>query len=740
MYFLPNCPKPFEDELMLSWLCRLAGRNVMSFRDLMIFVYDKFSKNMDIQMPLQEIFKRIKPFMWPCANVSELFMRTTLYPFYAVSMFPEQQLRYVYKYISDSNYILNKHGNFGKLKVCPECLKEDYLSGGCYMHRSHQLSGVNVCYKHGCFLLELSKDKIMCSVEMKTIYDSNNFVEIGFLGSQEEEYQYAQAAHDLLNASLDTNIFEFKSVINRALKERGYEEGLKSPRLIREFNQSAYSFGKKLPDNYFINISYTGIKMSEKLLNFLLYIYNGDISLFINEVKAIRHDKPVVPDSLELLAPYDKPIKTYICKKCGEFFISNDWGIENGLGCPKCVKSEAEFYEGFLKIMLRDEYLLAEAVKDKNTPVKVKHNVCDEYFAVKPIDFVFKHKRCDCANKLSFKEVVSRVNKVPGYELVSYQNGTSRPVILRHSGGCGKTFECSLDCFTKTPFCRVCEGKMSQDTFLDKVKDLVGDEYTPVSLFETWHMPIKIRHNVCGKEFEVSPGHFLNGNRCPYCAKFMTKKYFRVLVNDLTSGHYSVMPKNKNYGFEYLFDNSIGKVLKLTKPRIKQEVLRPTRSDILVLTEQEEQERLKKLENLKINGVQFNIKENFYVYLCNTYGKNDLIFSDELNKSGLSNDTIVRVIRDLVRQGRIRKIHIGLYVFSENVNDYTTEEILYNKYVCRNGKTIGKFVKASEKGFKEDRYLSTKISLKTAWQKYSFAGVKVFGKGITSEQLEEMIK
>lgn len=737
MYFLPNCPKPFEDELMLSWLCRLAGRNVMSFRDLMIFVYDKFSKNMDIQMPLQEIFKRIKPFMWPCANVSELFMRTTLYPFYAVSMLPEQQLKYVYKYISDSNYILNKHGNFGKLKVCPECLKEDYLSGGCYMHRSHQLSGVNVCYKHGCSLLELSKDKIMCSVEMKTIYDSNNFVEIGFLGSQEEEYQYAQAAHDLLNASLDTNIFEFKSVINRALKERGYEEGLKSPRVIREFNQSVYSFGKKLPDDYFINISYTGIKMSEKLLNFLLYIYNGDISLFINEVKAIRHDKPVVPDSLELLAPYDKPIKTYICKKCGEFFISNDWGIENGLGCPKCVKSEAEFYEGFLKVMFGDEYELVEKVKNKNTPVKVKHNVCDEYLTVKPIDFVFNHKRCDCVNKISFKEAAARVAKVPCYELVSFKNASYKAVI-RHSGGCGKTFECMLEDFTKSSFCRACE-RLYQDTFLNKVKDLVGDEYTPVSLFETRHRPVKIRHNVCGKEFEVSPGDFLQGNRCPYCAKYMTVKYFCDLVNDLTSGHYSVMPRNtkNNYkGFEYVFDNSISKVLKLTKQRIKQEVLRPTRSDILVLTEQEEQERIKKLEALKNSSIQFNKMESFFIYLCNTYGKNDLIFSDELNKSGFSIKAIAKAMLQLVERGRIRRLHIGLYVFSENVKDYTIEEILYNKYVCRNGKTIGKLLKASESGFKEDRYLSTKIALKTAWQKYNFAGVKVFGKGITPEQLK----
>ena len=109
MYFFPNCPKPFEDELMLSWFCRLASRNVMSFHDLMDFVYGETSNNVDIQKPLQEIFKRVKQFMWPVKSISELFMKTSLYPYYVVSMTPEQQTRYVYGFMSDKDdYIFSK--------------------------------------------------------------------------------------------------------------------------------------------------------------------------------------------------------------------------------------------------------------------------------------------------------------------------------------------------------------------------------------------------------------------------------------------------------------------------------------------------------------------------------------------------------------------------------------------------------------------------------------------------------
>ena len=180
--------------------------------------------------------------------------------------------------------------------------------------------------------------------------------------------------------------------------------------------------------------------------------------------------------------------------------------------------------------------------------------------------------------------------------------------------------------------------------------------------------------------------------------------------------------------------------MKLTKQRIRQEVLRPTRSDVLILTEKEEAERLKKLVALRNSSIKLNNKEILFNYLCDHYGKNDLIFSDELEESGFDRLQIKSITKNLCDEGRIRRLYVGIYILAGNSKDYSIEEILYNKYVCRNGQIIGKLVKASESGFKEDRYLSVKISIKTNWRQYSVAGVKVFGKGITPEQLEKKME
>lgn len=40
---------------------------------------------------------------------------------------------------------------FTTLKICPQCIAEDEVP---YIRKSHQLSGVCTCHKHGCHLLE----------------------------------------------------------------------------------------------------------------------------------------------------------------------------------------------------------------------------------------------------------------------------------------------------------------------------------------------------------------------------------------------------------------------------------------------------------------------------------------------------------------------------------------------------------------------------------------------------------
>lgn len=61
--------------------------------------------------------------------------------------------------------------------------------------------------------------------------------------------------------------------------------------------------------------------------------------------------------------------------------------------------------------------------------------------------------------------------------------------------------------------------KKTNEEFIAEVYDAVGDEYTFLESYITSSAKIKVRHNVCGNTYSVSPSNFLIYNsRCPYCA------------------------------------------------------------------------------------------------------------------------------------------------------------------------------------------------------------------------------
>lgn len=50
------------------------------------------------------------------------------------------------------------------------------------------------------------------------------------------------------------------------------------------------------------------------------------------------------------------------------------------------------------------------------------------------------------------------------------------------------------------------------------MKSLVGEEYTVLSDYQNAFTPVKMRHNVCGREYPVAPAKFTSGGRrCPAC-------------------------------------------------------------------------------------------------------------------------------------------------------------------------------------------------------------------------------
>ena len=62
--------------------------------------------------------------------------------------------------------------------------------------------------------------------------------------------------------------------------------------------------------------------------------------------------------------------------------------------------------------------------------------------------------------------------------------------------------------------------KRTHKDFVNKIKELVGEEYIVLSEYKTSKDKVLFKHNVkkCGKTFEMRASHFTNtGCRCPYC-------------------------------------------------------------------------------------------------------------------------------------------------------------------------------------------------------------------------------
>lgn len=54
----------------------------------------------------------------------------------------------------------------------------------------------------------------------------------------------------------------------------------------------------------------------------------------------------------------------------------------------------------------------------------------------------------------------------------------------------------------------------NNNDFIKRVYELVGDEYTFLEPYQGSKTKIRVRHNICGNEYDVAPNNFLSGSRC----------------------------------------------------------------------------------------------------------------------------------------------------------------------------------------------------------------------------------
>lgn len=94
--------------------------------------------------------------------------------------------------------------------------------------------------------------------------------------------------------------------------------------------------------------------------------------------------------------------------------------------------------------------------------------------------------------------------------------------------------------------------RKTNDEFKQEVYELVGNEYIFIDNYQGAKIKVRVKHNKCKHIYSVAPSNFLDGQRCPYCAKLSrrcklaktlakTDEQFKKEVYELVGNEYTFL-------------------------------------------------------------------------------------------------------------------------------------------------------------------------------------------------------
>ena len=151
MPVIPVYINPYPDELMYSWIHRLAKKNGLPITTFADSYLNKFnSKIGSLEYDIRYGLLCLNESFFIQKDLKEMFLSMSIFPFEAMFFSVGQQTRYVNNMFRKPDP-LNAPVNtmIREIHICPQCIENDIeIFGEPYIHRAHQLSGVCTCHKH----------------------------------------------------------------------------------------------------------------------------------------------------------------------------------------------------------------------------------------------------------------------------------------------------------------------------------------------------------------------------------------------------------------------------------------------------------------------------------------------------------------------------------------------------------------------------------------------------------------
>ena len=723
---IPVVISPLEDELLISWLLRLTQANMLS--DLVsfqqAFVYPNTilnrssSPKLDSKMPFEYFYRSLPSVI----SERELFFKTSTFTAVAPFLIKEQRQRLICNAFNTNEVYAPlfpaPHSLGGRLNICLKCANEELRRHGFYyIHRSHNISGVTLCYKHGCPLCSISNRTN--NLKLDAIPNTSSIS----VKNSALEYQYALFAKDFLDNEFDCSLDVLRNIVLNRLKKD-------------DINNMAFEGYADLISSdigYFLTI---GIKQNyispSSFMATLLYLFT-DVSslksLIVPSQVSESFAKAILREGYEMVGTYRDDLIMLRHNDCNHIFCTSPYGFSIGWRCPRCDKrSLQKKYEEIIMNVGEKEYEPINEFISMDKPILVRHKECGQVLSKKARAFIYERRRCNCNYRINAKEMVEQFD---GFEL-SYYSRTDIPLRIKHI--CGGEFSVYYSKFISDPRCRICQRKghlaaRTSEDMRNDIYDLVGDEYTLIGEYNGPHDYLSIRHNKCNTISKYRPYYFLDGGRCPFCHNDITESELKQYVSSFTFGKYKVDKKLSKNMYEVV-NTATMETVNISALKMLQELHRPTPSPLLPLDATE--------KNTNNVTPQSSRRSNMVLQYLRTHYTDEPVFIEDVSVLDMDSDEKATVFGNLSKKGLLVHLATGVYGFPD-VN-YTDEQLIYHRYIKRNGNRIGFFRKDSfafEIGLINDKPLelsvaTNKESFKTANRKTHFLGKTIHIKGVPS--------
>ena len=374
MGFIPIVKKYYPDELLYSWVCRLAKANGLTLKEFYReYMGDENAEYYSLNYDLTRNFVFLCESMYMKNDMVKLFLNTTTFRFEAMMMTEEQQARIVNNVFGIKNRLNASVNKMVKnVNICPECMKEDIEKfGEPYLHCSHQLFGIQTCYKHKCLLhVFTAKKGHECN------FDQIDYTEIQTKISIESNNVYSEYIYALFQSNMNTNKWIVRDILLERINEMGEAQFLGKFGKWKYYDLADYDVQRVLKKKV---LRYPRNLLKNELIPMAMFLY-PDVNELIQKLK----EKSL-----------DSIISAYTCSNCGKTYISTPFMREELFGCPFCNTGRSE-QEILSDIFEKNGYELKREFESLGKPVTLFHRDCENTISIKPSVFLFENVRCTC--------------------------------------------------------------------------------------------------------------------------------------------------------------------------------------------------------------------------------------------------------------------------------------------------------------------------------------------------------